>query len=171
MKRRGKEILKGIAGVGMALGGAQAFAEHELIFASELEQSEELIEVYEEESASTYQSEMTVEEASVSVQESISLENSLLESESVSANDVSESISASLSESTEAVDEELASAYEEISTAESIYKSTGVGCHCLLRYKGGRGSQFSLVRGGYSFLGQILLCPMTVQTFQDDLKI
>ena len=119
MKRRGKELLKGIAGVGMVLGGAQAYADTELLFAYEQEQSEEQFEELEAaQSASVLQSEVTLEEASVSVKNSISEENSLIISESESAEAALESVATSLSASTDIVESELASANEDISTAE-----------------------------------------------------
>ena len=52
----------------MVLGGAQAYADTELLFAYEQEQSEEQFEELEAaQSASVLQSEVTLEEASVSV--------------------------------------------------------------------------------------------------------
>ena len=48
MKKKVNDILKGVAGAGIALGGAAAFGEGDLIYAAEMEQSESLSEEFEE---------------------------------------------------------------------------------------------------------------------------
>ena len=43
MKKKVNDILKGVAGAGIALGGAAAFGELDVLYAAEIEQSAESI--------------------------------------------------------------------------------------------------------------------------------
>ena len=130
MKKRVNNILKGVAGAGVALGGASAFTGNDVVYATELElKEEELDELESLASESEVASETLSEEhsearsESVVASESASTSASEVASESASVVAVSESVSLSLSESTSVVGSEYASASEVASELDAIYQS------------------------------------------------
>ena len=124
MKKKVNNILKGVAGVGVALGGANAFSENDVLFATELDQVDEELEELEEQiesgSESGAASESLVESLSESNMESASLSDSKVDSVSksqsiVASESASQTIQVSMANSTSE------SAY--LSTSESAYNS------------------------------------------------
>ena len=144
MRKETGNVLKGIAGVGAAIGGAAAFNEADVVYAAALEQKaseedqveleqgqtaseieagiESLLEASESASLSTVESLSTAKAQSESAANKLASENEALSEQASEANSAWASTSTYLSESTSFAMSELGSASEVASEAVEDYK-------------------------------------------------
>lgn len=116
MKKKVNTLLKGVAGVGVALGGTSAFSDADLVYAANIEDEQQKgigTGNYEQETASNFGSDSLLDEMDTDASTEASTEASLKASEE-----------ASTAASTEASTEASLKASEEASIAASMEAST-----------------------------------------------